>query len=56
MARLIPSMSDANPITMLKMIKHPTCSALQPQMEEVETLLEEHMPDEDIPSGPKYWM
>ena len=51
MTILIPSMSDATPITVLKTIKDPTCLDLCLQMEEVESLPEEYMPDEDIPLG-----
>ena len=51
MTILIPSMSEADPIAVLRTIKDPMCMALHPWMEEVESLLEEFMPDVDIPQG-----
>ena len=50
-AIVMPTMVEANVTTVLRAIKDPSCLMLWPQTEEVEGLLEEFMPTEDIPSG-----
>ena len=48
---VMPSMTEANTPMILKTIKDTTCLALCPQTDEVEGLLKEFMPKEDIPAG-----
>ena len=48
---VMPSMKDAAMLDILRSIKDPTCLAIRPHSEEVEGLLEEIIPNEDIPSG-----
>ena len=47
----MPSMKEADTLDILQSIKDPTCLAIHPQSEEVEGLLEEIIPSDDIPSG-----
>ena len=48
---LMPSMKEANISDILWSIKDPTCLVICPQSEEVEGLLEELIPSNEIPSG-----
>ena len=48
---VMPSMKEANILDILRSIKDPTCLTICPQSEEVEGLLEELIPSNDIPSG-----
>ena len=47
----MPQMKDANVLDVLRATKDPTCLAIHPQMEEIEALLEEVIPSEEIPSS-----
>ena len=47
---VMPSMKEANILDILWSIKDPTCLTIRPQSEEVEGLLEELIPSDDIPS------
>ena len=51
MASLIPQMSEAIVNTVWASIKDPTCLTLRPVSEEIEKILEEMMPPEDITPG-----
>ena len=48
---VMPSMMETNIVTILRSIKDPTCLTLHPQTDNMVGLLEEFMPDEDIPAG-----
>ena len=48
---IIPSMMEANIISILQSIKDPTCLALCPQTEQVKGLLEELVPTKEVPSS-----
>ena len=51
--QVYPAMEEANVITMLHAIPDCTCLAMQPQTLEVEGMLEDIMPEEDIPISKK---
>ena len=51
--RMYPAMEEANVVTVLHAIPDCTCLAMQPQMLEVEGMLEDIMPKEDIPISEK---
>ena len=48
---VMPSMKEAAILDILRSIKDPTCLAIRPQSEEIEGLLKEIIPSEEIPSG-----
>ena len=48
---VLPSMAEAKIMDILHSIRDPTCLAIHPQSEEVEGLLEELIPSEEIPSS-----
>ena len=48
---VMPSMVEANILDILHSIRDPTCLAICPHSEEVEGLLEELIPSEEIPSS-----
>ena len=48
---VIPAMREANTADVLKSIKDPTCLVLHKGSDQAEQLLEEIIPDEEIPSG-----
>ena len=48
---VMPQMKDAKVLDVLRVIKDLTCLAIYPQSEEIEALLEEVIPSEEIPSG-----
>ena len=48
---VMPQMKDAAVLDVLRSIKDPTCLAICPQSEEIEALLEEIIPSEEILSG-----
>ena len=50
MAAIVPGMEEANPDAVLKVVKDQCSLAICPCTEEREHLLEEIIPEEDIPS------
>ena len=48
---VMPQMKDAKVLDVLKAIKDPTCLAICPQTKEIEALLEEVIPSEEILSS-----
>ena len=48
---VVPQIADANVLAILQSIKDPMCLALRPITEHTECLLEEMMPEKDIPHG-----
>ena len=53
--RVYPAMEEVDVVTVLCVIQDCTCLAMQPQMSEVEGMLEDIMPKEDILSVRRWW-
>ena len=49
--KIIPTMAEANMMAILRATIDPRCMALRPPTEDTEQILEEIMPDVEIPSG-----